>query len=39
LDGAECSGLDPRDARLIRLFGTAVYHQPADGAIARTESY
>lgn len=27
--------LDARDARLIRLFGTAVYHLPATGAVAR----
>jgi hypothetical protein len=32
---AECCGLDPRGARLIRLFATAVYHLPAAGAVAR----
>jgi hypothetical protein len=34
-DAAEHSGLDPRGARLIRLFATAVYHLPAVGAVAR----
>ena len=29
------SGLDPRGARLIRLFATAVYHLPAADAVAR----
>jgi hypothetical protein len=28
-------GLDPRGARLIRLFATAVYHLPAHDAVAR----
>ena len=32
---AERCGLDPRGARLIRLFATAVYHLPAAGAVAR----
>ncbi len=32
---AECCGLDPRGARLIRLFATAVYHLPAAVAVAR----
>ena len=35
LHAAECSGLDPRGARLIRLYGTAVYHLPAADAVAR----
>jgi hypothetical protein len=29
-------GLDDAGARLIRMFGTAVYHLPAAGAVART---
>ena len=33
-DAAEYSGLDPRGARLIRLFATAVYHLPAADAVA-----
>jgi hypothetical protein len=32
---AERCGLDPRGARLIRLFATAVYHLPAADAVAR----
>jgi aminoglycoside phosphotransferase (APT) family kinase protein len=32
---AERCGLDPRGARLIRLFATAVYHLPADDAVVR----
>ena len=32
---AERCGLDPRGARLIRLFATAVYHLPDAGAVAR----
>jgi aminoglycoside phosphotransferase (APT) family kinase protein len=32
---AEHCGLDPCDARLIRLFATAVYHLPAANAVAR----
>jgi aminoglycoside phosphotransferase (APT) family kinase protein len=32
---AEQCGLDPRGARLIRLFATAVYHLPAADAVAR----
>jgi aminoglycoside phosphotransferase len=32
---ADRCGLDPRGARLIRLFATAVYHLPAAGAVAR----
>ena len=32
---AECSGLDPRGAKLIRRFATAVYHLPAVGSVAR----
>jgi aminoglycoside phosphotransferase (APT) family kinase protein len=32
---AERCGLDPRGARLIRLFATAVYYLPAAGAVAR----
>jgi aminoglycoside phosphotransferase len=32
---AERCGLDPRGARLVRLFATAVYHLPAAGAVAR----
>jgi len=32
---AERCGLDPRGARLIRLFATAVYHLPGAGAVAR----
>jgi hypothetical protein len=31
----ERCGLDPRGARLIRLFATAVYHLPAADAVAR----
>jgi hypothetical protein len=34
-DSVSRSGLDARGARLIRLFGTAVYHLPASGAVAR----
>jgi hypothetical protein len=34
-DAARRSGLDARDARLIRLFATAVYHLPAADAVAR----
>ena len=34
-DAARRSGLDDSDARLIRLFSTAVYHLPAAGAVAR----
>jgi hypothetical protein len=34
-EAAECCGLDPRGARLIRLFATAVYHLPAAYAVAR----
>src|SRR5207249_3640849 len=34
-DAAVRSGLDASQARLIRLFGTAVYHLPAAGAVAR----
>lgn len=32
---AKRCGLDPRGARLIRLFATAVYHLPAADAVAR----
>jgi aminoglycoside phosphotransferase len=32
---AERCGLDPRGARLIRIFATAVYHLPAADAVAR----
>ena len=32
---AERCELDPRGARLIRIFATAVYHLPAAGAVAR----
>jgi aminoglycoside phosphotransferase (APT) family kinase protein len=32
---AERCGLDPRGARLIRVFATAVYHLPAASAVAR----
>ncbi len=34
-DAAVRCGLDPRGARLIRLFSTAVYHLPAADAVAR----
>jgi aminoglycoside phosphotransferase len=36
---ASQAGLSTRGARLIRLFGTAVYHLPADGAVARIAQY
>jgi hypothetical protein len=35
VDAAGRGGLDARGARLIRLFGTAVYHLPAADAVAR----
>jgi len=38
LDPAERCGLDPRGARLLRLFATAVYHLPAADAVARIAS-
>ena len=34
-DAAALCGLDARDARLIRLFATAVYHLPCEDAVAR----
>jgi hypothetical protein len=34
-NAARRSGLDDTGARLIRMFGTAVYHLPAAGAVAR----
>jgi aminoglycoside phosphotransferase len=34
-EAAAQAGLDARGAHLIRLFGTAVYHLPAAGAVAR----
>jgi hypothetical protein len=34
-EAAAQAGLDARGARLIRLFGTAVYHLPAVGGVAR----
>jgi hypothetical protein len=34
-DAASRCGLDARDARLIRLFATAVYHLPSEDAVAR----
>lgn len=34
-DAAARCGLDARDARLIRLFATAVYHLPREDAVAR----
>ena len=34
-DAAARCGLDARDARLIRLFATAVYHLPSEDAVAR----
>jgi aminoglycoside phosphotransferase len=34
-DAAQRSGLDDSDARLLRLFSTAVYHLPAADAVAR----
>jgi aminoglycoside phosphotransferase len=35
VDAAGRRGLDARDSRLIRLFGTAVYHLPGVDAVAR----
>jgi Phosphotransferase enzyme family len=36
--GAARAGLDARDARLIRVFGSAVYHLPRAGAVVRVAS-